>query len=552
MKNLSISIILNFVMIVSGYSQSQWEWVTRYPSGNYASNSYQSEGRVFYMGWPKTFFYTPDGGNSFNVITPYRPITDTQLSGNDRIAFTDSLNGFIIDAEGTFRTTDGGENWSNAFPNNYFYFSLIAFGSKNVGWLYGSPGLHKTTNSGKTWQYINSSSLFEILGTSSCIYALDENNLWICKDFNYDKGGVICFSSDGGKNWIIQDTFIADINNQVYFSDIKVNKSGIGIAIGQIYITSQSPHYIPFILRTSDFGTNWQAIFIDDIFTPKFIVSKNDDSWLILGSNENPQINNRMPVELKSSDSGITWQYKENIFSRSYYYYNEPTTAEYLASKNILLVSGYDGIYRSLDFGDSFVRLSGKNEILIEGFALDYFSTKGTQLAVAVSTGDSLIISEDGGRNWQKRYTKEIGKLTGKVCVADGKIFATINTGLYKSTDTGISWSNIYQGYSGIEKITASSGNNIAFISYIEYSPFLFYTEDGGDNWVKTPFPQFCRDIQMLNGGKIYACGIYSDTISTRGFIYNSENYGHDWHVVDTKYEMLKIISFQIRILSFD
>ena len=536
MKKLFFVLLLSFAIIVPISAQSSWDWITSYPAGNYPSNSCQSEGRVFYLGWPKTYFSTSDGGNSFRVNTPYRNITDTESSGNDRISFADSLHGILIDEEGVFKTADGGTSWDRAPVSG----SLVSFGSKSVGWVYGGAGLFKTIDSGSSWEYINATSLSNIQGGAACIFALNKDSVWISKNYSYNNGGSICFSSDGGNNWVQQNSIASNTSYQVNYNDIKISNSGIGIAVGEILINDLHPHYISFIERTSDYGNTWQQISVDTTLSLKVAVSGNNDEWLIFGNNKMHAISDFYPIELKSSDAGLTWNYKAQIFNN--YYYNSVLTAEYIKKDNVLLVSGYDGIYRSMNFGDSFRRLSNKNEIGVKGFALDKYSTSENQLAIAVSTGDSLIVSEDGGRNWHKKYINEAGSLSGKVTVADGVIFAGINNGLYQSTDSGNSWVKIYSNYYGILRLTAYDKNNVAILSYYGNSYFIIYTTDGGTNWTSTPYSQFSFDTQLMKDGKIFACGNYYDSTSNNhGSIYTSKDYGHNWHLIDTKYKMNKI-----------
>ena len=541
MKKSLLAILLSIVFIISVSAQSNWEWINAYPAGNYPAYSCQSQGRVFYLGWPKTFFCTSDGGNSFNVNTPYSKLTDSEWSAFDMISFADSLHGILLDEEGPFRTTDGGISWRRVFPSVYDLFSCVVFGSENVGWMYGSPGLNKTTDSGNSWFYVSAQSLFDIKGTAACTFALNKDSLWICKNYHYNNGGAICFSSDGGYNWTEQNSIASDTNNQVYYNDIKFSKSGTGLAIGQILINALHPHYIPFLLRTLDFGNTWQQVPIDTTIGLKVIVSLNNDEWLIFG-NDNNSLNNEVhPLRLKSLDGGLSWDYKYNIFN-SNSNYNSANTAEYISEDNTILVSGYFGIYRSLDRGETFKRLSGKNDIQVEGIALDKHTASENQLAVAVSQGDSAIVSSDGGRNWNKKYLSGAGNFSGEVAVADDVIFAVINGELHKSVDSGNSWQKIIKDFYNIRNLTAFDKNNVAFLTYSGYETFVEYTTDGGNYWARTPFFQFSSDITLMAEGKILACGSYYDTASSnRGYIYTSDDYGHNWRAITTRYDMTKI-----------
>ena len=540
MKKLIAVLLLSFGFIISLSAQGKWEWITPYPAGNYPGYSCQADGRVFYLGWPKTFFYTSDGGNSFGVNTPYSKITDSQWSGYDMISFADRLHGILVDEEGPFRTTDGGISWDRIFPGSYYLFASVVFGSSNVGWMYGSPGLWKTTNSGDSWFNVNSPSLYYIKGTAASTFALNEDSLWICKNFNYDAGGAICFSSDGGDSWVQQNAIVSDSNHQVNYNDIKINSSGVGIAVGQEQIVDSHPHYISFMLRTTNFGSTWDQVSVDTTLHLKVILNINEDEWIVFGNTNMYTYSDYYPFSLTSSDGGITWDLRTRIFNNVRN--NTVNTAEYLKEENIILVSGYDGIYRSFDKGNSFKRLSNKTEIWVEGFALDKHTTSDNQLAVVVSNSDSLIVSEDGGRSWQKKHANGIGNFSGSVAAADNMIFAGTDQGLYKSADFGDTWTKINNDYYGGRGLTAYDKNNVAFFTYTGYAAVLVYTTNGGDDWSSTPFFGYSRDLQLMDGGLVYACGdFYDTTTANRGYIYTSQDFGHNWNVIDTRYLMRKI-----------
>src|SRR5690606_16733519 len=83
--------------------------------------------------------------------------------------------------------------------------------------------------------------------------------------------------------------------------------------------------------------------------------------------------------------------------------------------------------------------------------------------------------------------------------------------------------------------------NEVAFTAYEGYSQFLYYTKDGGETWLRSAFYLHSNDMNIVTSGKIYASGYYYDSTSNGGYIYNSDNYGRDWHVIDTEFEMKKV-----------
>ncbi|OGU71510.1 MAG: hypothetical protein A2V93_09000 [Ignavibacteria bacterium RBG_16_34_14] len=541
MKNFFL--LINFVFIISnvGVAQDWWEWISPYPTNNIPEFSCEKDGYVFYFGFPKSFFLTTDGGNTFISRSPYKNITDFYNYYTDRGAFADSLTGVMADDEGILRTTDGGKNWLTIA--NGYNSVFVTFGDESVGWLIGWGGIQKTTNSGVTWINITTSGLFENpSGSLSRIYSLNKDYLWVCSNFNYNSGGRIFFSSNGGSNWNNQSPITSDSTHQVYYQDIKINESGIGFAVGKMYLTTEEK-WKPIIFRTTNFGISWQEIYFEDI-NPKIIVTKNDNEWLIFGDKKRSTSDYEVfSIVLKTTDGGNTWLYKEEITSG--YYSDSPTTAEYVAKYDKVLLSAYSGFYKSVDFGDTFKRISNDTEIRVRGFALEKNPSSQNQLAIAVSDGDSLLVSENGGREWQKKFLAfDMNRIIpGAVDIADGCIFIVTDWNkVYKSLDKGDSWEKIYTSPGGIRNLTAYDRNNIAFNSSLGYAPSLFFSSDGGENWIVTPrnSSSYENDIQMIRPKEIYNCGAFYDSL-TYGYIYYTDDAGYNWRVFDTKRELNQI-----------
>ncbi len=538
MKNILFMIISIVVLSAESSAQQNWEWVTPYPSAGTAVHSCQAGGKVFYKVSGYGFYSTADGGNSFSGYESFDvPENSSSLATLDKIAFADSLTGFIVDNK-VYKTTDGGKNWS-VFFNQSQSVNMVEFADEDYGWLLGSGGIeYKTTDGGETWANIEFNGLYDIPGPIYSIYALDKNRLWVCKQFNYDAGGTICYSSDGGYHWAAQECPGSDSTNRVYYKDLHVNQSGIGFATASVLMYDENPHYEPLLVKTTNFGTEWVPIPVDGNFFPVQVISKSDDEWLILGSSDS-----YTSAYIKTSDGGLTWEYKDNIFS-GINSNDNAATAEYLSSSNTLLVSGWLGIYRSFDFGNTLPRLSDKNEIMIDGFAIDRHSDSAGQNVIAVSDRDSFIVSSDGGRTWQKKFLKNGRNFKSITAAAGGTIFTLQDDHhLYKSSDLGETWEDIFGRYIPVISLNAFSSEDITLLIY-QYSgiPSVISTKDGGINWETAPyFDSYKNYMETPFEDKIYVCGVYPDSSGERGYIYNSDDNGRDWNVFDTEEEMITI-----------
>ena len=543
MKNLIVVFYLVLTYSSITLAQNFWEWISPYPSGNIPEYSYERDGHIFYFGFPKSFFLTTDGGQNFIIRSPYKKITDTHPSYTDRIAFADSLIGVITDDDGIYRTTNAGKIWFTLVDYPGHNMGLVSFGDNKVGWLIGA-GIKKTLNAGVSWDYVYSTGLFEEgMGPFSRIFSLNKDSLWVCTDFNYRSGGRIYFSSNGGLNWTKRNVIVSDSLHQVFYNDIRFSKSGNGIVVGRRYLIGENI-WETLLFKTKDFGESWERVFYDSLILRK-IVARGDEDWLIVGDKEIFDPNSRtIPIRLKTTDAGNTWKYMEGFNSTGSYYYDSPTTAEYTSNEDVIIVSLYSGLYKSTDFGDTFSRLSNEKEISVRGFAIEKNPVNEYQIVVAVSDGDSLIVSNDGGNNWTKKFLpNEMGDITNDgVYVSDGIIYLiTLGYNIYKSSDLGETWEDLYHGYSGVRDVTSYDRNNIAFNSYVGFTPTLNYTSDAGNSWIHTPRNNgFANDMQMPKPGEIYSCGEFYDSIYF-GYIYHSYDGGYNWKVIDTKREVNQI-----------
>jgi photosystem II stability/assembly factor-like uncharacterized protein len=518
------------------FSQKRWIWISPYPQGNGLESSCLADGYVYFWGEPETVISTGDGGETFNNYSPYTDIDDVGGSSNDqqRIAFADSMTGIVLSlGQGVFRTTDGGVTWDQVFPPSYF-FSVTTFASSGVGWILGTSGAQKTTDAGATWFSFWNQQIFND-GTFSKIFALDEDRLWILKNFHYQGGGNIFYSSNGGIQWVEQNTsLVSDTSNQVSYYDMKISDNGLGLAVGHVYRPNEDTTN-SFILRTNDFGSSWSYSELDNLRLSK-IININESTWIIYGNRIPTGSYTGKPVQLRSTDGGQTWEITEDVFP-GIYGYNYFYTAEYIPHFNTILVSTLTGIYRSTDFGQSYYKLTNETDIHIEDFAIDQNPSGEQQLVVAISLDNQYIISTNGGRDWIKSVLPtNIGSEITELAIAQDVIFIVVDgTRIYKSIDNGNSWEKMLTHYiSYLRNPYAYNEDNIVIQGY-QQDPLLFYSNNGGLNWTHAPYDNrfSFNSLQVIQPGEIFACGTFYDTSGTRGVIFKTMDSGFNWRAID-------------------
>ena len=161
-----------------------------------------------------------------------------------------------------------------------------------------------------------------------------------------------------------------------------------------------------------------------------------------------------------------------------------------------------DGIYKSVDHGETWNKLSSTNDEDFR-FIQDMVISKGRLFACTFDTG--LMMSDDGGESW----TKSLGggnqgfsdRASQIELAANGDLYASMgfrNTqdGIYKSTDNGNSWSYLtpsVNGFSRIEIAVAPSDSNTVYAMYENDEGSIdniWRSYDGGSSWTAFDIPE--------------------------------------------------------------
>jgi photosystem II stability/assembly factor-like uncharacterized protein len=537
---ICIFLLINSTLV---FSQDDWRWISPYPHNNDIKGSCVINRSMYFWGEMETILSTHDAGKTFNFCARYADVDDVAMGiiSWQRVSFNDSLTGIVLH-RGVHRTTDGGETWNELFYSGY-HFTVATFVDSKVGWMFGSSGSKKTINGGETWYNIWH-PITETHRIYTRIYAFDEDRVWLLRRYNYYVQGDILFSEDGCNSWkrINIPEVQADSTTQVSYYDIKITESGLGIAVGTINYVNEK-RKVSVILRTIDFGNNWEKTEIENI-NLNHIIKINNEHWLVFG---NGTSYSGETVQLTSNDSAKSWQMDKNIF-QSNYNYNYLQTINYLPQQKVILAATSAGIFKSTDLGNTFNELTNDTDIPIIDFSIDKTSNSLDQLTVAISDDECYLISEDGGRGWRlSLFPNDVGSNIKEVHIADGTIFLNVNgSEIYSSIDKGQSWNRIFREYgAGFRNLTARNKNLIAVIGY-DNSKKIFYSIDGGSFWNTSPLSRkfWFNSFQLINPNTFVGCGGYYDSTSTNGMIYRSDDSGRSWRIIDYPCEMEHIFMF--------
>lgn len=248
-----------------------------------------------------------------------------------------------------------------------------------------SRGLQATTDDGCTWEPVE--PIGSLSAPAMAQHPLDSSTLLVAT-FGAGQSGIQK-SSDGGKTFsmllnVDENDFIEELlfapsaPDSIYFS-------------GQVFdTTGKVMHYLAF---SHDAGLTWQRHeipLLDHESNFTLLAADPNEPNILLAKAEQDAPTTQSERLLISSDNGQTFASPLSIMQLS--------SVAFSADSSTLWVAGIDGIWRSLDQGETFEQLTGKSRI-----------TSVTERDGSLWVGgyyapdtDGLAISNDGGEIFEK------------------------------------------------------------------------------------------------------------------------------------------------------
>jgi photosystem II stability/assembly factor-like uncharacterized protein len=333
-RNLSVSLIfiksLSFIIIFllttdsiysqtlpqNSFSDMKWRLVGPYRAGwGTVAEGIPDQPNTFYFGGAGGGVWkTTDAGRTWEglmqnesaaavgglAIAPSNP--KVIYVGTGQVA----LRYDILDGDGVFKTTDGGETWNNVGLKNTKYIGRILVDPKNenrvvvaaLGHVFGNSkdrGIYLTTDGGKNWQqtlFINDTTggvdLAYDMSHPNVIYAA----MWQVRSYPWmdyylsqrAAGSGIYKSEDGGVHW----TKLSGGG----LPDVPMGR--IGLAVGQItnsqtvYASIQAGRSKSGFYRSEDGGKTWELVntdgeLVSSYFARVTVDPKNPSTVYVMG-----------------------------------------------------------------------------------------------------------------------------------------------------------------------------------------------------------------------------------------------------------------------------
>jgi photosystem II stability/assembly factor-like uncharacterized protein len=430
-----------------------------------------------------------NGGHNWSVV--YNAGSNLTINSS---YFIDDTTGFItagaflFDPYILFKTTDGGITWNVIYQSNSYSVILKKFTDASTGFMIQSNTLMKSTDQGSTWNSLSPDY------SQNCRDAFIFTNDSI---ISVHTNGTLRFTSNGATNW--SSASIPEYANGIVFED-----GNEGYMMG----------YNNRILFTSNRGSSWQYITEGN-------GSGSADNWIksleFIDQNTGFACGWNGYLR-KTTDKGESWIPLQTGLP-SHYYDTEFTDENvgYLLYGN----SGETFLAKTTNAGNNFSQIysfneyaTGKVEFLNSntGFILGYYRF--------FRTGDAGLswTETDLPDNIQLYGFDNIDNSTIFIC---GKLQSSSTSKVYKSTDAGLTWIEVFSASKDMYRITFC--NNLT--GYV-CGRGMFKTTDGGSNWLRMntlPGDPFLSGMDFLNAN--------TGIVSGYGDVYRTTNGGEKWEI---------------------
>ncbi len=421
---------------------------------------------------------------------------------------------------GILKTTDGGDTWTKSLDwtqNQQRGIQCIRMNPLNSNVLYAasSVGIYKTNDAGAHWQLV----LDVLMGEDIVIHPTDTSKVLVSCGNLGSPGSGIYKTSDAGQNWeklggglpnfsgkTLMDYFASDPD--IVFASVADSLSGIGL------------------FRTDNFGDTWTLVFgsnANDVPSYQGFFSH----WTAVHPiNINHVVYAGVNI-YKSYNGGASLNYVGGPHVDHHNFAHDPFNA------NILYIACDGGVYRSTDFGDSYVNIGYglQTAQFYNGFSS---SSSDSNLALGGLQDNGLVVYR-GTPDWQNISMGD-GCWTAANPLNDVELYAESQyNNIRKSTNRGNSFSSATSGLYGDAAFVAPyavAPSNPSILYSGRQS--VFKTYDAANSW------QVTGGGALLDGNYILSMAIsprdpdkvYVGTAPTRGIpahIFRTTDGGDTW-----------------------
>jgi photosystem II stability/assembly factor-like uncharacterized protein len=432
--------------------------------------------------------------------------------------------------------------------------------------------IYKSIDLGKTWEHLNKNSDILFNGITSICKIKDLLFIYTYSSYGYpDPSNGIYVSSDDGSNWRQMNKGINTAFTK--FNRFYKNNDDIYAFIGNVYkFDPDEDKWVPAYdnkPKEIQVAANCMIVRNDKIYFGSSLTKKDrneyksfknspyisiysisDQSWKFLidtVSEIGQSAINCFAVSgnklfagtesglFVSTDEGMHWTKKNEIMQGDSLISISSYVFEICVKGNYIYASTGAGIMYSKDdgenwaFPDPYKIIKGNGYLM--GFRVKAINTIDDKL---ILVENNLYISSDSITDLKKIIDTVLsGDLARDMSAGHGNLYSVIgygadflNSGLWSSTDNGMSWGKRLSG--NFTQVAAKDSFIIAGDGYYSNNPY--YSADGGKTFQKITEEQGLKFLQT------FSIEIFGDTvyIGTKSGIYFSADWGSTWSILSS------------------
>ncbi len=401
-------------------------------------------------GYDSSIYISPDNGSTFIKMKQFPGIVDnwSDIISRDTILIVRQTSGF---SHSLHKSTNRGLSWQVVNGTlDQFNLATLDFINSSIGFVARADGIHKTGDGGITW-----TNIYTTL-TSNNIISLQFLDTQFGLAFRENTG--VLKTTDGGAAWnLIPNTDHFEFS-EFYFLDA-----------GTIFAIGNRRTY-----KSTDAGATWNPISPGDpgnIFHNQFF----------LNANKGVVVGDRGEIT-RTTNSGINW----NPHSP---FWRDVGESDF-GSRDTGFAVTRDAVYRTTDAGQTWNALPLSPTPPINGY-FDHcnFFSKDTGFITAAQPV-RFYRTTNAGQTWTLVYPMPsadlhynivshsfINKDTGYIVTNNG-----VSKGLFKTTNGGLSWSEI--GTSQDFRLIHFLSDQVGYATRYDK---VYRTLDGGHTWLERP-----------------------------------------------------------------
>lgn len=148
----------------------------------------------------------------------------------------------------------------------------------------------------------------------------------------------------------------------------------------------------------------------------------------------------------------------------------------------------------------------GNVRAIVKSGSMIYAGLESPYITTSLTDVGGFYKSSDQGAHWVKSDAGIRNKSITMLTAIDSTILAGTNDGMYRSSDNGNSWSEVYQMRSiPIYSMAANESESYALVQITGDQPGLFRSIDKGESWKQIEYPPYMFTSLAMVGSTVFA-----------------------------------------------